>query len=564
MWIGKGERAPAALSGPRPAIAAAGDEMEELFLYFTFVYDWVNVLQLIAVSFSAVLVLSSLSLTGRGLMRFGIQAACVFAAETLFNWLLFYLSHYLKWLAGINFPLAHLIVIAVYAAFVSRYNIKSRFVLSATVFVTAIVMAELGTQCMRLFASGGGVMRIFAAGADVLIVGFAVLINLRSIHIYDNIPKTSVASIITVAAASTALVLVAEVDSVANNMTADGNLCLMLLYIYLVTVAAYIITYHHCTDHNAKLVLEVDKKLMEADIKMLSLSEQVAEEMKASHGADFEFIFVDDGSKDKTLSIARELHKQDARVRYISFSRNFGKEAGILAGLKAAKGDYVAMMDADLQDPPALLPQMLDALLQEDYDCAATRRTNRKGEPPIRSFFARMFYKIINRLSDADIVDGARDYRLMRRRMVDAILALPEYNRFSKGIFGWVGFKTKWLEYVNVERVAGETKWSFWKLFLYSLEGIVAFTTAPLALASLIGIIFCVLAFVMILFIIVRTLLFGDPTSGWPSLVCIIFLCSGVQLFCMGVLGQYLAKTYMEVKHRPVYIVRETEQDEAE
>ncbi len=291
---------------------------------------------------------------------------------------------------------------------------------------------------------------------------------------------------------------------------------------------------------------------------------RVAEEMKASHGADFEFIFVDDGSKDKTLSIARELHKQDARVRYISFSRNFGKEAGILAGLEAAKGDYVAMMDADLQDPPALLPQMLDALLEEDYDCAATRRTNRKGEPPIRSFFARMFYKIINRLSDADIVDGARDYRLMRRRMVDAILALPEYNRFSKGIFGWVGFKTKWLEYVNVERVAGETKWSFWKLFLYSLEGIVAFTTAPLALASLIGIIFCVLAFVMILFIIVRTLLFGDPTSGWPSLVCIIFLCSGVQLFCMGVLGQYLAKTYMEVKHRPVYIVRETEQDEAE
>lgn len=291
---------------------------------------------------------------------------------------------------------------------------------------------------------------------------------------------------------------------------------------------------------------------------------RVAGEMKASHGADFEFIFVDDGSKDKTLAIARELHKQDERVRYISFSRNFGKEAGILAGLEAAKGDYVAMMDADLQDPPALLPQMLDALLEEDYDCAATRRTNRKGEPPIRSFFARMFYKIINRLSDADIVDGARDYRLMRRRMVDAILALPEYNRFSKGIFGWVGFKTKWLEYVNVERVAGETKWSFWKLFLYSLEGIVAFTTAPLALASLIGIIFCVLAFVMILFIIVRTLLFGDPTSGWPSMVCIIFLCSGVQLFCMGVLGQYLAKTYMEVKHRPVYIVRETEQDEAE
>ena len=263
---------------------------------------------------------------------------------------------------------------------------------------------------------------------------------------------------------------------------------------------------------------------------------RVADEMKASHGAEFEFIFVDDGSRDDTLAIARRLHGQDARVRYISFSRNFGKEAGILAGLEAAKGDYVAMMDADLQDPPALLPQMLDALLAEDYDCAATRRTTRQGEPPIRSFFARLFYKIINKMSDADIVDGARDYRLMRRRMVNAILALPEYNRFSKGIFGWVGFKTKWLEYVNVERVAGETKWSFWKLFLYSLEGITAFTTAPLALASLMGIFFCVLAFVMIVFIIVRTLLFGDPTSGWPSLVCIVFLCSGVQLFCIGVL----------------------------
>ncbi len=289
---------------------------------------------------------------------------------------------------------------------------------------------------------------------------------------------------------------------------------------------------------------------------------RVADEMKASHGAEFEFIFVDDGSRDDTLAIARRLHGQDARVRYISFSRNFGKEAGILAGLEAAKGDYVAMMDADLQDPPALLPQMLDALLAEDYDCAATRRTTRQGEPPIRSFFARLFYKIINKMSDADIVDGARDYRLMRRRMVNAILALPEYNRFSKGIFGWVGFKTKWLEYVNVERVAGETKWSFWKLFLYSLEGITAFTTAPLALASLMGIFFCVLAFVMIVFIIVRTLLFGDPTSGWPSLVCIVFLCSGVQLFCIGVLGQYLAKTYMEVKRRPVYIVRETEEDD--
>ncbi len=289
---------------------------------------------------------------------------------------------------------------------------------------------------------------------------------------------------------------------------------------------------------------------------------RVAGEMQASHGADFEFIFVDDGSKDDTLSIARNLHKEDERVRYISFSRNFGKEAGILAGLRAAKGDYVALMDADLQDPPSLLPQMLDTLLNEDYDCAATRRTTRKGEPPIRSFFARMFYRIINKISDADIVDGARDYRLMRRRMVDAILDMPEYNRFSKGIFGWVGFKTKWLEYVNVERVAGETKWNFWKLFLYSLEGIIGFSTAPLALASLLGIFFCLLAFIGILFIIVRSFFWHDPTAGWQSLACIILLCSGVQLFCIGVLGQYLAKTYMEVKNRPVYIVRETEEDQ--
>lgn len=291
---------------------------------------------------------------------------------------------------------------------------------------------------------------------------------------------------------------------------------------------------------------------------------RVADAMKQSHGADFEFVFVDDGSKDNTLAVLTDLHRKDKRVRYISFSRNFGKEAGILAGLQAAKGDYVAMMDADLQDPPHLLPKMLDAILQEGYDCAATRRTNRKGEPPIRSFFARAFYKIINKMSDADIVDGARDYRLMRRRMVDAILSMPEYNRFSKGIFGWVGFKTKWLEYVNVERVAGETKWSFWKLLLYSIEGIIGFSTAPLAFASFMGIAFCLVAFIMIIFIIVRTLLFGDPTSGWPSQTCIIFLCSGVQLFAIGVLGEYLAKTYLETKHRPIYIVRQTEEDTEE
>ena len=289
---------------------------------------------------------------------------------------------------------------------------------------------------------------------------------------------------------------------------------------------------------------------------------RVAAQMKESHGAEFEFIFVDDGSRDGTLRVARELHAKDERVRYISFARNFGKESAIYAGLQASKGDYVAMLDADLQDPPALLPEMLDTLLTGEYDCAANRRTTRQGEPPIRSFFARLFYRIINKMSDTEIVDGARDYRLMCRSMVDAVLSMGEYNRFSKGIFSWVGFRTKWFEYVNVERVAGETKWNFWKLFLYSIEGIVGFTTAPLALAALVGLAFCMLAFVMILVVVVRAVLFGDPTSGWPSLVCIILLCSGVQLFCTGIVGEYLAKTYLEVKHRPIYIARVTEQND--
>ncbi len=287
---------------------------------------------------------------------------------------------------------------------------------------------------------------------------------------------------------------------------------------------------------------------------------RVAGEMRASHGAEFEFIFVDDGSKDGTLAVARRLHEADSRVRYVSFSRNFGKEAGIYAGLQAAKGDYVAMLDADLQDPPALLPAMLDALRTGEYDCAATRRTTRKGEPPIRSFFARMFYRIINRMSKTEIVDGARDFRLMTRPMVDAVLRVTEYNRFSKGIFGWVGFRTKWFEYENVERVAGQTKWNFWKLFLYSLEGIVGFSTAPLAIAALAGVLFCLAAFVGILFILIRYALgWQDPVAGWQSLACIILLCSGVQLFCTGILGEYLAKTYLEVKRRPLYIVKETE-----
>ena len=287
---------------------------------------------------------------------------------------------------------------------------------------------------------------------------------------------------------------------------------------------------------------------------------RVAAEMKTSHGADFEFVLVDDGSRDKTLQVMRRLHAEDPRVRYVSFSRNFGKEAGIYAGLKAARGDYVAMLDADLQDPPALLPEMMDALQTGEYDCAATRRTNREGEPPVRSWFAKMFYRIINKMSDTEIVDGARDYRLMSRRMTDAVLSMAEYNRFSKGIFSWVGFNTKWFEYQNVERIAGKTKWNFWGLFKYSIEGIVGFSTTPLVFAALMGVIFFLAALVGIAFVAVRALLFGDPTSGWPSLMCVILLCSGVQLFCVGIVGEYLAKAYLEVKHRPIYIERETEE----
>ena len=274
----------------------------------------------------------------------------------------------------------------------------------------------------------------------------------------------------------------------------------------------------------------------------------------------FEIIFVNDGSKDKTLDLMRELSKNDD-VRYVSFSRNFGKEAAMYAGLEASTGDYVAIMDADLQDPPALLKEMYEILESKEYDSVATRRVTRKGEPIIRSFFARLYYKIINKISKTEIVDGARDFRLMTRQMVNAVLEVKEYNRFSKGIFSWVGFRTKWLEYENVERVAGETKWSFWKLFLYSLESIVAFSTVPLSIASVMGILFCFVAFIIIIFIVVRTLMFGDPTSGWPSMVCIMFFIGGVQLLCLGVIGQYLSKAYLEVKKRPIYIIQETEKD---
>lgn len=291
---------------------------------------------------------------------------------------------------------------------------------------------------------------------------------------------------------------------------------------------------------------------------------KVADQMSATYQSSFEFIFVDDGSKDKTLEILREAALQDERVRYIAFSRNFGKEAAMYAGLQRCTGDYAAVMDADMQDPPTLLPEMYETLQSGEYDSVATRRVDRKGEPPVRSFFARCFYKIINKISDADIVDGARDFRLMKRKMVDAILAMGEYNRFSKGIFGWVGFRTKWLPYENVERVAGETKWSFWKLFKYSLQGIIAFSTAPLGIASVMGMILCLIALVMVVVIVVKTLLLGDPVSGWPSLACMIMFMGGIQLLCIGVLGQYLAKTYLETKHRPIYIIAETNEDSNE
>ena len=273
---------------------------------------------------------------------------------------------------------------------------------------------------------------------------------------------------------------------------------------------------------------------------------------------DFELIFVDDGSTDKTLDTIKDIAKNDTRIKYISFSRNFGKEAAILAGLEHSKGDYVALMDADLQDPPAILPEMYEALTVEGFDSAATRRVTRKGEPPIRSFFARMFYKIMNKISKAELVDGARDYRLMNRRFVDALLSMKEYNRFTKGLFGWVGFKTKWIEFENVERVAGETKWSFWKLLAYAIEGIVAFSTAPLVIATIIGLFFCLLSFAGTAFIVVRKFLFGDPVQGWASTISVLLSIGGVQLLCTGILGQYLAKTYLETKHRPVYIVGET------
>lgn len=277
---------------------------------------------------------------------------------------------------------------------------------------------------------------------------------------------------------------------------------------------------------------------------------------------EIEMLFVDDGSTDRTLSVMKDLNALDEKCKYLSFSRNFGKEAAIYAGLKNATGDYVAIMDVDLQDPPELLPQMYQILEEGEYDNVATKRSTRKGEPVIRSFLSETFYKCINKISKTEIVSGARDYRLMNRRMVDAVLEMSEYNRFSKGIFEWVGFRTRWLEFENVERSAGETKWSIRKLFTYSLEGIMGFSVAPLSFASVIGLLFCVLSFLMVIVIVVRTLVWGDPVAGWPSLVCIVFMVGGVQLLCTGIVGQYLAKTYLETKHRPIYILKDSSEEQ--
>ena len=275
-------------------------------------------------------------------------------------------------------------------------------------------------------------------------------------------------------------------------------------------------------------------------------------------GSSYEILLVNDGSRDKTLTVIKSLADQDDHIKYFSFSRNFGKEAAMYAGFCNAKGDYVAVMDADLQDPPSLLPKMLSILQSGEYDSVATRRVNREDEPPIRSWFARRFYKLINRISDADIVDGARDFRLMKREMVDVIISMSEYNRFSKGIFGWIGFRTYWLPYENIKRAAGTTKWNFWKLFRYAIDGIINFSDAPLRIASVFGTLMTFLSLIFLIFIIVRKLVFGDPVAGWASTICIIVFIGGIQLFCLGIMEQYVAKTYMETKKRPHYIIAET------
>lgn len=285
--------------------------------------------------------------------------------------------------------------------------------------------------------------------------------------------------------------------------------------------------------------------------------EETLKVLKTMQLSSFEFVFIDDGSSDRTLEVLKEISAKDKSVHFVSFSRNFGKEATLYAGLSKANGDFISVMDVDLQDPPSLLPQMREAILKEGYDCAATRRVTRKNEPPVRSFFARKFYKIMGKLSDVPVVDGARDFRLMTKKYKDAVLSLLERNRFTKGIFPWVGFKTKWFAYENVERVAGKTKWSFWKLFLYYIDGIIGFSTKPLAFSAVAGVLSLAVAFVLIILIAVRRLVFGDPVQGWASLVCFITFFSGLQLFCTGISGLYISKIYTEVKHRPIYIIKE-------
>ncbi|HEL1612455.1 TPA: glycosyltransferase family 2 protein [Streptococcus suis] len=285
---------------------------------------------------------------------------------------------------------------------------------------------------------------------------------------------------------------------------------------------------------------------------------EAMEKVRKEMGEKFEYIFVNDGSKDGTLKVLRQLSGQDQAVRYLSFSRNFGKEAALYAGLQAAKGDLVTVMDVDLQDPPEMLIEMKAMLDSDaDLDCVGTRRVSREGEPPIRSFFAKLFYKLMNKISQVEVVDGARDFRLMRRHMVDAILSVSEYNRFSKGIFAWVGFETEYLPYKNVERVAGETSWSFWKLLSYSIEGIINFSDTPLNIASYTGFFTFLLSLILMVFVVFKTLVFGDPTIGWPSTICIILFLGGLQLMTIGILGKYLAKVFLETKKRPVYIVKE-------
>ena len=296
----------------------------------------------------------------------------------------------------------------------------------------------------------------------------------------------------------------------------------------------------------------------------LPLFYKEASKVLSNMRCDHEFLFINDGSRDGTLEIMKKLAAEDPHVFYYSFSRNFGKESAMYAGLCNARGDYVAVMDADMQDPPSLLPEMVRILETEEYDSVATRRTDRTGEPPVRSWFSKRFYSLINRISDADIVDGARDFRLMTRDMKDAVLAMGEYNRFSKGIFGWVGFRTYWLPYENVARVAGETKWSFWKLFKYAIDGIISFSQTPLSISSWFGILMTVFSFLLLIFIVLRRLIFGDPVAGWASTICVIIFIGGLQLFCLGIIGQYLAKTYMEVKNRPHYIVSDTNAEHAQ